>query len=260
MKLGRKPPSADADLLKAEKELTAANRELAWELSKVAVDVAGFVDPTPISDAVSMGMSLIDGDYIGASLSLVSMVPYAGDALAKTTKGARAAKKILGLQKKIAALAAKVRALKTSKGASKAASKTIAKASKKPPTGGVCLECAKRAKNPKIGKNLGKRRTSGPPGSPGGPKGPAGTYEFTATNGKKYIGQSGNISRRLREHKRSGMWDGKPTVIQRPVAGGKTAREIAEQRRIDELGGIMGGRVANKRNPIGPNRQHLLKR
>jgi hypothetical protein len=158
MKLGRKPPSADADLLKAEKELTAANRELAWELSKVAVDVAGFVDPTPISDAVSMGMSLIDGDFVGAGLSLVSMVPYAGDALAKTTKGARAAKKILKLQKKIAALAAKVRALKAakaSKGVSKAASKTISKAAKKPPSNGVCVECAKRAKiKPKRGSAI----------------------------------------------------------------------------------------------------------
>lgn len=148
MKLGRKPPSADTDLLKAEKELTAANRELAWELSKVAVDVAGFVDPTPISDAVSMGMSLIDGDYVGAGLSLISMVPYAGDALAKTTKGARAAKKILKLQKKIAALAAKVRTLKTSKGASKVASKAVKKAATKQAKG-VCVECAKRAKQAK---------------------------------------------------------------------------------------------------------------
>jgi hypothetical protein len=165
MKLGRKPPSADADLLKAEKELTAANRELAWELSKVAVDVVGLVDPTPISDAVSMSMSLIDGDLVGAGLSLVSMVPFAGDALAKTTKGARAAKKILKLQKKIAALAAKVRALKLAKGTTtvpKVASKTIKKTATKPATGGVCVPCAKRARKAATTKRGTFRRRKAP--------------------------------------------------------------------------------------------------
>ncbi|WP_420127656.1 AHH domain-containing protein [Longimicrobium sp.] len=149
MKLGRKPPSVDADLLKAEQEYAAATKELAWEYSKIAVDVAGIVDPSPLLDAVSMGMSLMDGDLIGAGLSLVSMVPYAGDALAKTTKGARATRKILKLQKKIAALAAKVRTLKTakaSKGVSKAASKAVSKAAKKPASGPICVPCAKRAK------------------------------------------------------------------------------------------------------------------
>lgn len=150
MKLGRKAPSANADLLKAEKELNALNRELAWELSKAAVDVAGFVDPTPISDAVSMGMSLIDGDLVGAGLSLVSMVPFAGDALAKTTKGARAAKKILRLRKKIQALATKVRALKAAKTAKpgRQAAKTIDKAKKATNnnSAGVCVPCQKKVK------------------------------------------------------------------------------------------------------------------
>ena len=156
--------SSDADLLKAEKELAGLNKELAWELSKAAVDVVGLVDPTPIADAVSMGMSLADGDLIGAGLSLVSMVPYAGDALAKTTKGARAAKKILKLQKKIAALSAKVRALKGAKAAkgTQTATKTIRKAkaapSQKPE---VCVECAKRAakkKQASIGRDYGKKK------------------------------------------------------------------------------------------------------
>jgi hypothetical protein len=45
-------------------------------------------------------------------------------------------------------------------------------------------------------------------------------------------------------------------VTTRHVPGGKTAREIVEQRRIDELGGIE--KLENKVNPIGPNRRHLL--
>jgi hypothetical protein len=36
------------------------------------------------------------------------------------------------------------------------------------------------------------------------------------------------------------------------VSGGKTAREIAEQHKIDELGGI--DQLLNRRNPIGPRR------
>jgi hypothetical protein len=148
MKLHRKPPTQDAELLKAEKELAALNRELAWELSKAAVDIAGFVDPTPISDGISMAMSLAEGDLVGAGLSLVSMVPFAGDALAKTTKGARGAQKILKLQKKIAAAAAKTRSLKAAKQA-KNGSKAVVKATKSAPkakTAGVCVACAKHAK------------------------------------------------------------------------------------------------------------------
>lgn len=37
------------------------------------------------------------------------------------------------------------------------------------------------------------------------------------------------------------------------VTGGKTAREIAEQQKIDKLGGI-GDLLLNQRNPIGPRR------
>ena len=40
------------------------------------------------------------------------------------------------------------------------------------------------------------------------------------------------------------------------VAGGKTAREIAEQHKIDELGGI--DQLLNRRNPIGPRRFELM--
>lgn len=150
MKLGWEASSANADLLKAEKQLNALNRELAWELSKAAADVAGLVDPTPISDAVSMGMSLIDGDTVGASLSLISMVPFAGDALAKTTKGARATQKILKLRKKIQALATKVRALKAAKTAKpgRQATKTINKVNKatKNISTEVCIPCQKKVK------------------------------------------------------------------------------------------------------------------
>ena len=83
-----------------------------------------------------------------------------------------------------------------------------------------------------------------------------GIYEFTSATGRRYVGQSGNIARRLKDHARSGKLPDGAEVLTRHVPGGKTAREIAEQRRIDELGGIEN--LENRINPIGPNRRHLL--
>jgi RHS repeat-associated protein len=85
-----------------------------------------------------------------------------------------------------------------------------------------------------------------------------GIYEFTAASGKTYVGQSKNIVRRIEQHLKSGKLLPKdlPSVKITPVSGGKTAREIAEQLRINELGGV--GNLENIRNPIGPGRSHLL--
>lgn len=103
-----------AELAAAEADLTAAQYDLAWELTKAAADTAGIVDPTPISDSISGAMSLAEGDLVGAGLSLVSLVPYLGDALAKTAKGSRAAKRLAELKKRVGALSAKVEKLRNS--------------------------------------------------------------------------------------------------------------------------------------------------
>ena len=73
----------------AEAELRKAQDNMRFEMAQAAVDVAGIIDPTPISDGISASMSLYKGDLIGAGLSLVSMVPFVGDALAKAVKGPR---------------------------------------------------------------------------------------------------------------------------------------------------------------------------
>jgi RHS repeat-associated protein len=85
-----------------------------------------------------------------------------------------------------------------------------------------------------------------------------GIYQFTATSGRVYVGQSGNITNRIRQHVAAGRLAPKDatSVSRTEVLGGKTVREVAEQRRINELGGISN--LENKVNPIGPNRQHLL--
>ena len=102
--MGSQLKKSSDDVKVREKELEKLNSELKLELAQAAIDVAGIVDPTPISDVIGAGFSLLRGDFIGAGLSLVSIIPYAGDALAKTAKGARAAKKINDLRKRILAL------------------------------------------------------------------------------------------------------------------------------------------------------------
>lgn len=83
-----------------------------------------------------------------------------------------------------------------------------------------------------------------------------GIYEFTATSGKTYVGQSKNIPKRLKQHMKSGKLQEGTVVTKTEVTGGKTSREIQEQRRINSLGGVRN--LENKINPIGPNRSHLL--
>ena len=89
-----------------------------------------------------------------------------------------------------------------------------------------------------------------------------GIYEFTDTTGKKYCGQSCNVPNRLKQHEKTGKLDPNQSVTTTEVFGGKTAREIAEHKRIQEItGGVPARRsskVSNKVDPIGPNRRHLL--
>jgi len=47
---------------------------------QLAADIAGIFDPTPTSDAIGGILSLVQGDFVGAGLSVVGMVPYIGDA------------------------------------------------------------------------------------------------------------------------------------------------------------------------------------
>ena len=49
------------------------------DYAQLTTDVAGIFDPTPISDGVGTLISVGRGDWLGAGLSLVGMVPYVGD-------------------------------------------------------------------------------------------------------------------------------------------------------------------------------------
>lgn len=85
----------------ARESLESTNAEMAKLLMQAGVDTAGVFDPTPVSDAVGAAMSLSDGDLIGAGLSLVSMLPLAGDALGKTAKGARLLQQVEKLRERV---------------------------------------------------------------------------------------------------------------------------------------------------------------
>lgn len=52
----------------------------------LATDITGIIDPSPISDGISAGISISDGDWVGAGLSVASIFPYIGDAAAKPIK------------------------------------------------------------------------------------------------------------------------------------------------------------------------------
>ena len=88
-----------------------------------------------------------------------------------------------------------------------------------------------------------------------------GIYEF-AEDGATYVGQSSNISKRLQQHVRSGRLDNVSEATTTEVLGGKTAREIAEHRRIQEITSGVPARqsasVTNNVDPIGPKRRNLL--
>ena len=76
-----------------------------------------------------------------------------------------------------------------------------------------------------------------------------------------YIGQSGNIVQRFSQHliENGGRFtqDELNAAERFGVSGGKTAREIAEQQKIDEFPNGIDD-LLNQRNPIGPQRFNLM--
>jgi RHS repeat-associated protein len=89
-----------------------------------------------------------------------------------------------------------------------------------------------------------------------------GIYRIDTPDGP-YIGQSNNIDRRMTEHARDPRFTQEQldAASRTEVLGGKTQREIAEQRAIDHATdgvGASSDKVLNKVNPIGPKRRHLM--
>jgi hypothetical protein len=90
-----------------------------------------------------------------------------------------------------------------------------------------------------------------------------GVYNFpdATAPGKTYVGQSGNMPQRLSQHESSGKLAPGTEVTTQEVPGGKTSRELAEQQKINSLGGTKaqpGSRTSNVRNPVSPERLKKL--
>ena len=99
----RNLPASDAGGPAAAK----ARTDLALDVTQMALDVAGLFDPTPVSDGTNAVISLFRGDFLGAGLSAISIVPYIGDAakLGKLGKWAQTIERAVDLAKTDSAFA-----------------------------------------------------------------------------------------------------------------------------------------------------------
>jgi DNase/tRNase domain of colicin-like bacteriocin len=92
-------------------DIAKQKADLALDLVQIGLSVAGIFDPTPISDGADGLISLFRGDLLGAGISVVSMIPYIGDAakLGKLGKFAETISKAVDLAKADAAFAAAIK-------------------------------------------------------------------------------------------------------------------------------------------------------
>jgi hypothetical protein len=173
----------DKQVTALEDKLKSLTQSKEWEIAQGAVDAAGIVDPTPISDGISAVMSLAKGDWVGAGLSAVSMIPYLGDAVAKTAKGARAIKKLKELAESIKTTAKALEDARAARNIAnrKAAAKAAQDARKE--AANACKKCDPEVQ--KFGTQLPTRGTWDPPGSRGDGKwtSEGGDYKVEYKNG-----------------------------------------------------------------------------
>ena len=87
-----------------------------------------------------------------------------------------------------------------------------------------------------------------------------GIYVVRNAADEVYVGQSGNITSRLGQHVSTGKFtQAEVDAAQRfEVLGGRTAREVTEQLKLDSFGGRDAPGILNKVNPIGDRRLSLM--
>ncbi|CAM2010539.1 hypothetical protein [Acanthopleuribacter pedis] len=89
-----------------EELLKKLKGEMGEAVTQGVLDIAGIFDPTPVSDLAGGLFSLWRGDFVGAGLSVVSMVPYVGDAVGKTGKLAKLFKTVQKMQDRLKSMKA----------------------------------------------------------------------------------------------------------------------------------------------------------
>ena len=78
-----------------------ADRALVLDATQIGIDLVGIVDPTGAADVAGAGLSVYRGDCAGAAISLVGLIPYAGDA-AKLAKFGRWSDTVLNVARRAA--------------------------------------------------------------------------------------------------------------------------------------------------------------
>lgn len=68
-----------------ESKFSLKEKELFLDIGQLVLDVIGIFEPTPFADSANAAVSLCRGNWLGAGLSVISVVPYVGD-LAKGGK------------------------------------------------------------------------------------------------------------------------------------------------------------------------------
>lgn len=96
----------DTMTARLEELLKKLKGEMGEAVAQGVLDIAGIFDPTPISDLAGGLFSLWRGDFVGAGLSVVSMVPYVGDAVGKTGKLAKLFKAVQKMQDRLKSMKA----------------------------------------------------------------------------------------------------------------------------------------------------------
>lgn len=88
--------------VKPPSRLTGRANQLSLDLVQFALDLVGIADPSPVSDGLSGLISLRRGDWLGAGISGLSMIPYIGDLAkaGKIPKYARSITEAIGLASK----------------------------------------------------------------------------------------------------------------------------------------------------------------
>lgn len=90
---------------------TPEQHELILDLTQMGLDIAGILDPTPISDGTNGVISLFRGDLLGAGISVVGFIPYLGDVakLGKVKKWAKVVERVVDMARTDARFAEFVR-------------------------------------------------------------------------------------------------------------------------------------------------------
>lgn len=91
--------------------LTSEQESLLLDATQLILDLVGVFEPTPFADGTNALISLGRKDWLGATLSAISILPYLGDAakLGKLPKYSRSINKAITLAGKDAAFAEKLR-------------------------------------------------------------------------------------------------------------------------------------------------------